>query len=109
MSAPQQPQGEWPRPWPRRRDPFRILAIATIVLGLVIVIAAVVFWMLTGQQSSLMVGAGLALAGVGSMQRIASYYESQMMAPPPPPPAPPGPPTAAPPPIAPPTLEDPRE
>lgn len=80
-SRPQQPQGQRPQ-----HDPFRILAIITIILGLVLVIAAFVIWWQTHQQSSLMVGAGLALAGVGGMQRIASYYESQITTPPPPPP-----------------------
>lgn len=89
----------------RPHDPFRILAITTIILGLLIVIAAFVFWALTSQQSSLMVGAGLALAGVGSIQRIATYYESQITPPPPPPPAPP----SVPPPVVAPSGEEPTE
>ncbi len=53
-------------------DPFRLLAILGIILGLLIVIAAAVFWALTGRESTLIVGAGMALAtGSGLVNRAA--------------------------------------
>lgn len=35
-------------------------------LGAIIIIAAIVFWMVTGQQSALVVGAGVSLVGLGA-------------------------------------------
>lgn len=45
-----------------RRDPFRTLALTGIILGMVIVTGATVFWGLTGRSSSLIIGAGIALS-----------------------------------------------
>ena len=36
------------------------------ILGAMILIAAVVFWMVTGQQSALLVGAAISLIGMGA-------------------------------------------
>lgn len=54
----------------RGLDWFLILAIAQIVLGLVIVVAALVFWFITGRQSQLFVGAGLTLAIGAGIQKV---------------------------------------
>jgi hypothetical protein len=42
-------------------DPFRALALLSIVLGMLIVAGGVVFWALTGRESSLIIGTGVAL------------------------------------------------
>lgn len=52
------------------RDPFRMLAIIGIVLGLVIVAAAMIFWFVTGRESSLFVGAGLTLSIGGGLRNM---------------------------------------
>lgn len=45
----------------RRVDPFTILSLVSIILGMVIVAGAVTFWALTGRESSLIIGTGVAL------------------------------------------------
>lgn len=56
----------------RRIDWFLILAIAQIVLGMLIVVAAFVFWFYTRRESTLFVGTGLTLAVGGGIQRLLS-------------------------------------
>lgn len=80
-----------------RRDPFRALAIAAIVLGLAIVLFAVVFWAVTRRESSLLVGAGLTLSIGGGLrnylagiaERVPDYEAPRESPDPPDPPVPP--------------------
>ena len=72
------------------RDPFRLLALLGIVIGLLIVTAACVFWALTGRESTLIVGAGMALAtGSGLANRAATMLGLLPNYAPPPPEIPP--------------------
>jgi hypothetical protein len=68
-------------------DPFRLLAIIGIVIGLLIVVLSAVFWLLTGRQSALVMGAGMTLAIGGGLRNLAASYMSQfpVYAPPRPP------------------------
>lgn len=59
------------------RDPFRLLAIIGIVVGLGIVIGGAVFWAVTGRQSSLVMGAGMVLAIGGGLRNLAASYMAQ--------------------------------
>jgi hypothetical protein len=60
-----------------RSDPFRLLAIIGIVIGLLIVIGGAVFWAVTGRQSSLIMGAGMVLAIGGGLRNLAASYMAQ--------------------------------
>lgn len=51
----------------RRLDPFQLLAIASVLLGMLIVVGAALFWAITGRQSSLIVGTGLLLTTGGPL------------------------------------------
>jgi hypothetical protein len=57
---------------PARRpsDPFRALAISSIILGMLIVIGGAVFWTLTGRESSLLIGAGVTLTIGGGLRNV---------------------------------------
>lgn len=63
-----------------RRDPFRALAIAGIVLGLALVLFAAVFWAATGRESSLLVGAGLTLSIGGGLRNLFAGIAEQFPA-----------------------------
>jgi hypothetical protein len=54
----------------RPSDPFRTLAIMSIILGMLIVIGGVVFWTLTGRESSLIIGAGVTLTIGGGLRNV---------------------------------------
>lgn len=79
-------------------DPFRVLAVLGIVVGLLMVIGAAVFWGLTGRESSLIVGAGMMLAIGGGLRNMLTSLADRLPIQPPPvePPAPPLPPTPPP-------------
>lgn len=71
----------------KRRDPFQVLAVLTILLGMMIVAGGAAFWMLTGRESSLIIATGVALTLGGPVgDRISSsvrklsevlYYSQQ--------------------------------
>jgi hypothetical protein len=69
------------RSTPRARressDWFQILALTGIAVGILIVIAGFVVWFLTNRESSLIVGAGLALASGGGLRQLGEKYLSQ--------------------------------
>lgn len=67
-------------PYRRRHqhDAFRTLAIAGIVLGLLLVIGAAVFWAVTGRQSTLIVGAGMTLAIGGGLRNMLAGLVDQI-------------------------------
>lgn len=55
-----------------------MLAIAGIVLGLLLVIGAAVFWAVTGRQSTLIVGAGMTLAIGGGLRNMLAGLVDQI-------------------------------
>lgn len=55
----------------RRADPFRLLALVTIVLGMTIVVVGFVVWYFTNRESSLLIGAGLVMATGGGLRAAA--------------------------------------
>lgn len=59
-------------------DPFRLLAIAAIILGMVLVLAAAVFWFLTGKQSAVIMGAGVSMAIGGGLRNLLASLVSQI-------------------------------
>lgn len=77
---------------PSRRgvDPFRILAIMSIVLGFLIILFSAVVWYFANRLSATLMSGGVILAGAGSakeagerfLSRAASYYTPSPTQPP---------------------------
>lgn len=66
------------RPNTSERDAFWVLAVLCIILGMLLVLSAAVFWALTGRQSSLIVGAGLTLAIGGGLRNTLYSIANQL-------------------------------
>lgn len=69
-----------------RTDLFQVMSIACIVLGMVLVISAAIFWFLTGRESATIMGAGVTLAIGGGVRNMLKGVLDKLPAYVPPPP-----------------------
>lgn len=51
-----------------RVDPFRLLALTSIILGMLIVVVGFAVWYFTDRESSLIIGSGLIMATGGGLR-----------------------------------------